>query len=388
MRLLQVDVTKLFGLFHHTISINTTDSITIIHGPNGYGKTIILHLINALFHSTFSDLRSTPFHTFTLTFDDGSRLVVIREVKKDKDTNITVQLASRGMETVSYSPRLHTRPSDLEFPLGMIEDLVPDLERTALSSWLHRATGEVLGVDQVVERYGQLFPPRHRTAVPEWLEERTRTIPVRIIETQRLLSSQSARRTRTYDRAAQMIPTVTADTEELAAIIQRTLAEYGTLSQSLDRSFPSRVVRASEPAELSNEQLTVKLRELEEKRTRLTEAGLLDRDNDPNFEVPQHVEDRTRGLLSVYVSDTEQKLGVFDNLYQKVELLQRSINDKFHHKTLYINKAAGFLFRSDDGTTLAPTNLSSGEQHELVLLYELLFKVSPGSLIMIDTDPS
>ena len=28
--------------------------------------------------------------------------------------------------------------------------------------------------------------------------------------------------------------------------------------------------------------------------------------------------------------------------------------------------------------------LSSGEQHELVLLYELLFKVKPGSLILID----
>ncbi|HEY4033298.1 MAG TPA: AAA family ATPase, partial [Ktedonobacteraceae bacterium] len=28
--------------------------------------------------------------------------------------------------------------------------------------------------------------------------------------------------------------------------------------------------------------------------------------------------------------------------------------------------------------------LSSGEQHELVLFYELLFKVAPGSLILID----
>jgi predicted ATP-binding protein involved in virulence len=33
---------------------------------------------------------------------------------------------------------------------------------------------------------------------------------------------------------------------------------------------------------------------------------------------------------------------------------------------------------------LPVTSLSSGEQHELVLLYELLFKVNPDSLILID----
>lgn len=37
-----------------------------------------------------------------------------------------------------------------------------------------------------------------------------------------------------------------------------------------------------------------------------------------------------------------------------------------------------------NGTPLPPEKLSSGEQHELVLLYELLFKVESGSLILID----
>ena len=33
---------------------------------------------------------------------------------------------------------------------------------------------------------------------------------------------------------------------------------------------------------------------------------------------------------------------------------------------------------------MSPTDLSSGEQHQLVMLYELLFKVKPNSLILID----
>jgi predicted ATP-binding protein involved in virulence len=49
-----------------------------------------------------------------------------------------------------------------------------------------------------------------------------------------------------------------------------------------------------------------------------------------------------------------------------------------------ISKKEGFIFKTLDENQLSPTNLSSGEQHELVLLYELLFKVAPNSLILID----
>jgi len=41
-------------------------------------------------------------------------------------------------------------------------------------------------------------------------------------------------------------------------------------------------------------------------------------------------------------------------------------------------------FSTKNGTILPLENLSSGEQHELVLFYELLFRVTPGSLILID----
>ena len=45
----------------------------------------------------------------------------------------------------------------------------------------------------------------------------------------------------------------------------------------------------------------------------------------------------------------------------------------------------GFIFESNhDGSIVSPGALSSGEQHEIVLTYELLFRVSAGSLICID----
>jgi predicted ATP-binding protein involved in virulence len=50
-----------------------------------------------------------------------------------------------------------------------------------------------------------------------------------------------------------------------------------------------------------------------------------------------------------------------------------------------INKEQGFVFTSTlTGKQIPLTRLSSGEQHELVLFYELLFKIQPNSLILID----
>ena len=44
----------------------------------------------------------------------------------------------------------------------------------------------------------------------------------------------------------------------------------------------------------------------------------------------------------------------------------------------------GFTFTKDKGKILNANDLSSGEQHELVLLYLLLFKIPENSLILID----
>ncbi len=48
MRLTKIQVTKLFGVFDHTIPLNLAERITIIHGPNGFGKTAMLQMVQSL----------------------------------------------------------------------------------------------------------------------------------------------------------------------------------------------------------------------------------------------------------------------------------------------------------------------------------------------------
>ena len=45
MRITNISVKGLFGMFDHEIPLNQESRITIVHGPNGVGKTILIHLI-------------------------------------------------------------------------------------------------------------------------------------------------------------------------------------------------------------------------------------------------------------------------------------------------------------------------------------------------------
>ena len=88
-------------------------------------------------------------------------------------------------------------------------------------------------------------------------------------------------------------------------------------------------------------------------------------------------------LLAVYVQDANEKLSVFEDLYARVNTFKRIANSRLLYKQVSVN-TEGLSVTARDGTALDLEKLSSGEQHELVLLYDLLFGVARDSLIMID----
>jgi predicted ATP-binding protein involved in virulence len=264
----------------------------------------------------------------------------------------------------------------------MIDDFIPDLDRVGSEKWLYTPTKEILYLEDIYERFGEYLPKQFQKEYPDWLKKIRDSINVRFIESQRLLDiSNSAKIGRTIRRPMTLY-SVASYSEDLAENIQTKLAEYGQLSQTLDRTFPARVVQKK--ASLTDDELREKIDQLERERNQLISAGLLKKDEDSNFQVRDSIDDSTRKLLSVYIDDVETKLNVFNDIYPKVELFKNIINKKYSFKSVTIDQSKGFIFTTQEGEVLSPTDLSSGEQHELVILYELLFKVKPNTLILID----
>ena len=399
MQIQQISISGLFGIFDHVIPLNVDERITIIHGPNGFGKTAMLRMLNGFFNSRYSIFRTIPFTKFRVEFDNGNSVEVVKSPenseKLKKRDNINFDFYKSSLEKVSFSLSVIKNPSDLDFPVDSLDDITPELRRVSSKTWRYLPTGETLSLEEVMDRFEDFLPSRIRKLQeePDWLESLKNDIHVRLIESQRLLNIIPRRSSRMSSGISSMLPTVSAYSEEIAQLIQSKLAEYGTTSQSLDRSFPGRVVQQQLSPDLTDEQLRHQLNKLEATRSRLIEVGLLDKDENSDFQIQQQsIDESTRNILSVYVEDVEKKLNVFSEIASKIDLLRRIVNNKFaySYKEMNFNKEKGFVFKtlyhpsSSDRDALSPTDLSSGEQHELVLLYELLFKVQPNSLVLID----
>ncbi|MEH2441932.1 AAA family ATPase [Nostoc sp.] len=399
MRIKQISVSGLFGIFDHVIPLNIDERITIVHGPNGFGKTAVLRILNSFFNSQNAELRAIPFINFRVEFDNNSSVEIIKNAEnaeESENNNIGFKFYQPDSEPASFFLKPINIRSDIDFRLGIFDKVIPGLERIASHKWLYDPTGETLSLEEVVERFDNLLPLKLRQQEdPEWLEELKKNIHIRLIESQRLLNFLPKRSGRTYRGTSSILSmsTVSAYSDELAQIMQDKFKEYGTISQSLDRTFPVRVVKQQPSTDLTDEQLRHQLNELEATRSRLIEVGLLDKDEDAEFQIqPQDIDESTKNALSVYVQDVEKKLSVFAEIASKIDLLRKIINNKFaySYKEINFSKEKGFVVTTSYGSslshskTLLPTDLSSGEQHELVLLYELLFKVKPNSLVLID----
>lgn len=64
-------IDKLFGVYSYDLNFECEkDScITILTGPNGFGKTTVLNLINALYHKDYAVLAHTPYDSISYFFD-------------------------------------------------------------------------------------------------------------------------------------------------------------------------------------------------------------------------------------------------------------------------------------------------------------------------------
>jgi len=344
-------------------------------------------LVNGFFNLKYSDIRAIPFQKFTIIFDDKSFVDILKaSTSKNKESNVIPKIdfnftSSDQKEEPTFSPDSPDEKT-ISFPLSMIDDVIPGLDRVGAETWLYTPTEEILYSEDVYERFGEYLPKQFQKEYPDWLKKIRDSINVRFIESQRLLDISNSAKIARPIRRPMTLYSVTSYSEDLAENIQNKLAEYGQLSQTLDRTFPARVVQKK--ASLTDDELREKIDQLERERNQLISAGLLKKDEDSNFQVKDSIDDSTRKLLSVYIEDVERKLNVFNDIYPKVELFKNIINKKCSFKSVTIDQSKGFIFTTQEGEVLSPTDLSSGEQHELVILYELLFKVKPNTLILID----
>jgi ABC-type branched-subunit amino acid transport system ATPase component len=391
MKITKIEIDKLFGFFNHSVQLHTDDRITIIHGPNGVGKTTLLKLVQDIFNLRFDSLLSVRYNKFQITLDDSRRLLIKKKTGEEKQVTPQIFISlykgkKKEHEYILSSEKWDLRSEYSDMPLDIIDDIIPNLSRIGRIKWQDISTGELLSLREVVYRYGESLPPGFRKpeGIPDWLRGLINSISVHFIQTQRLISIQRTDERRRYVHESPLTQTtVEKYAKNLSYQIQVNLEKSGTVATSLDRTFPHRLLEKSVPSEATEERIRERYQSQSEFRNRLMKAGLIDAEE--QVALPKgKIQESARKVLWYYLDDVEKKLEVFGELLGKAELLLDIINSRFNYKTFTLDKNEGFEFSTNEGERVPLAALSSGEQHELVLAYELLFEVRGNSLILID----
>jgi ABC-type lipoprotein export system ATPase subunit len=99
---------------------------------------------------------------------------------------------------------------------------------------------------------------------------------------------------------------------------------------------------------------------------------------------PIRIPDSQSSTYAVILSDRKKKLEPLLSVAHKSSHLLDSLNAKLNPKVLRWDVTKGYHVTDGQDRSRELSSLSSGEQHPLVLLHELLFEVAPGTLILMD----
>ena len=386
-RLERIEVDRLFNVYDHRIDLKLDDRVTLLHGPNGSGKTVILRMIDALLNARLSYFERIPFSRLAIGFHDGSAIALH---KSATDGNAaTLKVYENGKEEHSAQVRLRTEAERITASIGHLQHhpTIPD-------AWIDTRDGELLMSPEVISRYGDLFSQSNAEGdsprTPVWFQSFLKAVNTHLIEEQRLFQFGEGHRDRPPRRrywqsgASALVSTVVEYGHEFRTRLADTMADYGRQSQTLDQSFLHRLITAKE--EMTVNELVCHISDIKKKTDELKNLGILEETQASPIPVGmlEDIDSTQARVMTLYVHDTTAKLAMLDALKDRSLLLLETMNQKYRHKNIRVHREHGLVAVSDDGQRLDLDCLSSGEQHELVLYYDLLFRVPSNTIVLID----
>ena len=384
MKIKSIEIQNLFEIFNYNISFKKDENVLIITGPNGFGKTMVLNIIFNLFNRKFLFFQKLVFEKITLTLDENIKVIILKTITEGK-SKISFSFYDKDkldndklIETFDYSTKLELdfeRTIDRYLPVHKISD----------DKWIDHRTDRILNLEELLNEYADQLPDKFSKNLLRIKSTKVNSIldstQVHLIREQRLFKKAQNTVERNYREEKEqtlMIETIQTYAKELKQFILNNIQKSFNQTQALDSSYLDRLI--DEKNIITENDYNSRLLSLNEKQENLMEFGLYE----SKQKIRDYSKDDAKALL-VYINDLEQKLIVFDDLLEKLELFTTILNERrFTYKSINISREKGFFFKTSKGKELELNQLSSGEQHEVVLLYELIFNVKPNILVLID----
>lgn len=370
-----IKIERLFGRFDYTIELQKIP-ITILTGPNGFGKSTILKIIDAISAKNLLFFCKLSFKKITVVFTDNTNFSV---EQKESDGKFPDLLINGECFPVNKILSNH-----VPFPW---------LHKTSSGKWIDFRTNGKISREQIIYHIfdsddnmrdfltfsdiSAKDTKKYKAIINNIKLAAQKCGHVRLISEQRLI-----RKERNEDDDEQIVDVISQLPQKMRAKINELTANYSKVANSLDSSYPQRLLSTEEG--LSNKlDFEVNMKNATEKFEKLSKYDLVDASS---AILSVNYQDEFAKALKVYFDDFEKKYGVFANFIEKLDLYTEIINSRLNFKSIKVTRDAGLVVVDKDNPNqvLSLDQLSSGEKQEIVLFYELIFETDSQLLLLID----
>jgi ABC-type lipoprotein export system ATPase subunit len=424
-RIRRVRVEKLFSEFDHDIELALDERVTLITGPNGAGKTTMMRLINALYHRDYRTLGAMRFLSMDLIMASEHRIRIER-----LDENGQSSAENRPMAALRFSlstqpgrpdatdiVEIPTQTQDAERVAAWVARFAPEWERIAPTEWRNLDNFETLNLYPLVRRlelWHAIADPTTEHVV-SWLDDYLPPGRCRFLTNDRLWSDHLPR-FQSDARSLKSGLSVDEWSNRLKRVISMARETYSRVAQETDAGFASRLLdRLKSGDRIQYAPALFQIWQGIAKRGgELLEAGLVDaRLEDLLGDYSEFLGDPiVLTVLDEYIGATLEKFQSVEAVEASLNNLRDQINLRYNPqwltrkldspskeikpdptfeapqsvmaKRIRLDRDRGIQIEKEDGTVLAPSDLSSGEQQQLITVCELLFGLESGTLLLID----
>lgn len=378
MRISKINVSKLFGnpTYNYEINLKRDPPITILHGPNGSGKTVIFHLLHGLFQSEHRCRRvfwRYPLHQFRVTFENDEFVYVNGKVSEEFEET---------RHPVLYYSSYLDDPFHLMTPSAGFRSLSPSMRNRVVHEDINDVGEIAESLEELTRKYiytKKIFDSEFgELKVPDWYGPLISQVNVRLIGTNRLQTQEGTDSERPSSQRAgsRSVSAIRNKSIQLRKQIQETLISAKNTEDTLNRAFPNKIVDAvNDGNEVSwpYDKVRTELASLKSERTRLAAVGLYDRGQE--LQVAEYSDQTLGSVLRIYIEDSKHKLQVYQELAKRIEAFKNILQSMLSDKVIEFTRE-GFEAKSVADSCIGLNALSSGEQHLIVLMYDLLFRKS------------
>ena len=376
----RLEIDSLFETFSYIIDLKSDSNyIKIITAPNGYGKSTILNIIDKFISNDFMFFVDLNFKEIRFYLSGSYESIrIVKNRHKYKADSVTFY----------YGECILNVDNGFFDSVKYIDNNLPIIYK-GRGTW-ETFDGEEISLKELLYRFKGNFSVRKLYEDTKWLYEFTDKIKVFYISTNRLFSIKN----RNVNFNNEDVLMILELQKSIRKQIQDSLNDYTLEGRAKEASFPKRllkIIRESDEVYSSKiDKINELISEIRVHEENLKKIGILDEvtlnDNSINDLISEIRNSSGLSVLQVYLDDKLSKLNKLKSILNKVLLFKNTLDRLLSFKKVKVSLEKGFsIFPNSNKKKFIPlSELSSGEQHLILLVGNLIFNIKKDSLVLID----